>query len=87
MLMAEDESRKMFVVRYLMAALAVLAGVLVWGSAVGYLAWQIAGLAFLAVLAMQALILAHVVLAVARTRRASSRRVPGRRDQLVILPR
>ena len=76
----------MFVIRYLIAALAAMAGVLVWGNAAGYSGWTIAGLAFLVVLAMQALILAHVVIA-ARRDRNRSQGAPERPDQLVILPR
>lgn len=76
----------MFVIRYLIAALASMAGVLVWGNAAGYSGWTIAGLAFLVVLAMQALILAHVVIA-ARRSRDRGHKSPERPDQLVILPR
>lgn len=76
----------MFVIRYLIVALASMAGVLIWGNAAGYSGWTIAGLAFLVVLAMQALILAYVVIA---TRRNRDRRhkSPERPDQLVILPK
>lgn len=77
----------MFVVRYLMAALAVMAGVLAWGIAAGYSGWQIAGLAVLAVLGLQALILARVVVAAVRRARDSAHRGRKRCDQLVILPR
>ena len=76
----------MFVIRYLIAALASMAGVLVWGNAAGYSGWTIAGLALLIVLAMQALILAHVVIA-ARRNRDRGHKSPERPDQLVILPR
>lgn len=76
----------MFVIRYLIAALASMAGVLVWGNAAGYSGWTIAGLAFLVVLAMQALILVHVVIA-ARRGRDPAQKAPERPDQLVILPR
>lgn len=78
----------MFVIRYLMAALAAMSGVLVWGNAAGYSGWTIAGLAFLVVLAMQALILAHVVIAAARKGRKPAQEAPKKGpDQLVILPR
>lgn len=77
----------MFVIRYLMAALAAIAGVLVWGNAAGYSAWQIAGMAFLVVLAMQALILAHVILAASRKGRNPAQGASKGPDQLVILPR
>lgn len=77
----------MFVVRYLMVAVAVMAGILTWGSAAGYSAWQIAGMSVLAVLALQALILGYVVFAATRKGRAPSCQARNRRDQLVILPR
>lgn len=77
----------MFIVRYLMAALAVMAGILVWGIAAGYSTWHILGTAFLAALALQALILAYVVVAAARKGRSRSRGVRKRCDQLIILPR
>ena len=77
----------MFVVRYLMVAVAVMAGILTWGSAAGYSAWQIAGMSVLAVLALQALILGYVVFAATRKGRTPSRQARNRRDQLVILPR
>lgn len=77
----------MFVIRYLMAALAAMAGILVWGITAGYSAWAIAGMMALAVLALQALILAYVVVAAARKDRDPSRGRRKRRDQLVILPR
>ena len=78
----------MFVVRYLMVAVAVMAGILTWGSAAGYSAWQIAGMSVLAVLALQALILGYVVFAATRNKnRDPSRRGRKQGDQLVILPR
>ena len=81
----------MFVVRYLMAVLAVMAGISAWGIAAGHSAWQVLGMAFLSALGLQALILAYVVVAaVRRGRGPSSGSSRGRRkrcDQLVILPR
>lgn len=82
----------MFVVRYLLAALASIAGALTWGTAAEYSAWQIAGLAFLAVLVLQVLILGYVMVAAARRPRdplqaASQQGARESRDQLVILPR
>lgn len=77
----------MFVVRYLMAALAVMTGVLAWGIGAGYSGWQAAGLAVLSVLALQALILGYVAVAAARRARDSAHRGRKRCDQLVILPR
>ena len=75
----------MFVIRYLITAVAVISGVLAWSIPAGYSAWQIAGMAFLAVLALQAAILAFVIFATARRNRAGNAR--KRSDQLVILPR
>ena len=82
----------MFVVRYLMAVLAVVACIVAWGIAAGYSGWQVAGLAFLGTLALQAVILAYVGIAAARKGRGSSSgpsrgNVRKRSDQLVILPR
>ncbi|MBB1499157.1 hypothetical protein [Paracoccus sp. MC1862] len=75
----------MFVIHYLITAVAVISGLLAWAIPAGYSAWQIAGLAFVAVLALQAAILAFVVFAAARRDRACNAR--KRPDQLVILPR
>ena len=81
----------MFVVRYLMVVLAVMAGISAWGIAAGYSAWQVLGMAFLSALVLQMLILAYVaVAAIRRGRGPSGGRSRGRRkrcDQLVILPR
>lgn len=81
----------MFVVRYLMVVLAVMAGISAWGIAAGYSAWQVLGMAFLAALVLQALILAYVGIAATRRGRGPSggpsRGVRKRCDQLVILPR
>ena len=51
----------MFVVRYLMAVLAVMVGITAWGISAGYSAWQVLGMAFLSALVLQVVIasLAH----------------------------
>lgn len=81
----------MFVVRYLMVVLAVMAGISAWGIAAGYSAWQVLGMAFLAALVLQALILAYVGITVSREGRGPSggpsHGLRKRSDQLVILPR
>lgn len=86
----------MFVVRYLMAALATILGALVGGAAMGFSLWQSIGMAFLAMIFLQVLILGYVVAAAIRTTHAS-REAPPRharsrdsrqsRDQLFILPK
>ncbi|OJH43706.1 hypothetical protein IE00_15580 [Paracoccus sp. SM22M-07] len=86
----------MFVVRYLMAALATILGALVGGAAMGFSLWQSIGMAFLAMIFLQVLILGYVVAAAIRITHAS-REAPPRharsrdsrqsRDQLFSLPK
>lgn len=83
----------MFVVRYLMAALAVLVAVPAWGIWAGYSAWTIVGLSLMAVLVLQAAIIAWVVVAASRRDRHPDARAsapsPARAapDRLVVLPK
>lgn len=81
----------MFVVRYLMAALATIVGALVWGLTAGFSLWQSLGMAFLAVFFLQMLILAYVVISVGRatrpTRNVPAKRMRSLRNQLFILPK
>lgn len=81
----------MFVVRYLMAVLAVMVGITAWGISAGYSGWQILGMAFLSTVVLQVVILAYVAVAATRRGRGPSsgpsRGVRKRCDQLVILPR
>ena len=62
----------MFVVRYLMAVLAVMVGITAWGITAGYSAWQILGMAFLSALVLQVVILAYVAVAATRRGRGPS---------------
>lgn len=87
----------MFVVRYLMAALATILGALVGGATMGFSLWQSIGMAFLAMVFLQVLILIYVVVAAAirtthasreaQPRHARSRDSRQSRDQLFILPK
>lgn len=58
----------MFVVRYLMVALALVAGIVLWGVAADLGVWSILRLAGLAVLALQAGVLALVAVLALRSR-------------------
>lgn len=77
----------MFIVRYLMATLAVAGIMAGWGISAGYSFWQVLGLMFGATLVLQALILVYVGIAAHRGKHGSGRGVRKRSDQLVILPR
>lgn len=76
----------MFVIRYMVVAIAVLGAVVAWGVGAQHSLWQIIGMAAAAVFGLQMMILAYVAWAVARTPDAR-RRCPGARRHLVILPR
>ncbi len=79
----------MFILRYLMVALAVAFTTAVWGISAGCSVWQVLGLMFAATLALQALIVGWVGIAAHRRKQLgpSGRGVRKRSDQLVILPR
>lgn len=81
----------MFVIRYLIAALATIVAVLIGGDAMGYSLWQSAGMSFLAMVLLQVVILGYVIVVAIRSTRAS-RDVPPKdarkpRSQLFILPK
>ena len=63
----------MFVVRYLVVAVAMVCGIVVWGLIGGLGLWQIAGIAGAAVLALQAAVLAYIAVLALRN---GSRRPP-----------
>lgn len=88
----------MFVIRYLIAALATGTATLILCIWVGYSVWQSIMMALLAAFALQGLVLAYVVFATIRKMRDQSpradtapqpgeRSVPPARDQLFILPK
>ena len=57
----------MFVVRYLMAVLAVMVGITAWGITAGYSAWQTLGMAVLSDMVLQMESLAYVAVAATST--------------------
>lgn len=77
----------MFVVRYLMVAVVAIVAVAAGGIVAGFSAWAVAGMALLALLVMQAGIVAYVV--VDATRRDPRPPVPAARrsNHVVVLPR
>lgn len=81
----------MFVIRYLMAALLTIVGALIMGDATGLSLAQSIGMAFLAVVFLQVLIVGYVIVTAIRTTRASKnalqRNAPQPRNQLFILPK
>lgn len=77
----------MFIVRYLMVALAVAGIVAGWGISAGYGFWQVLGLMFGATMVLQILMLVYVGVAAYHRKHGSCRSARKRSDQLVILPR
>lgn len=61
----------MFVICYLLAALTTTAVALIGGAAAGYSAWESLGMALLAVVFLQMVILGYVILATIRNTRGS----------------
>ena len=76
----------MFVIRYMMVALALLGAVVAWGIGAQHSFWQIMGIAAAATFGLQMMVLVYVAWAAARTgeSRPSS---PDTRPHLVVLPR
>lgn len=70
----------MFIICYLLAALTTTAVALIGGAAAGYSAWESLGMALLAVVFLQMVILGYVILATIRNTRGS------RATRPVILP-
>jgi len=81
----------MSVIRYLMATLATIMGALVLGGVMGFSMWQNLAMAVCAVVFLQMLILAYVVVISVRATRATrkdpSKRTGKLRRQLFILPK
>lgn len=79
----------MFVIRYLMVALAILSATLAFGLGAGLGGWQIAGLMALVALALQAGVVGYVALLAFRPRPSQRDRAKDRqhRSHLVILPK
>lgn len=81
----------MFVICYLLAALTTIAGALIGGAATGYSVWESLGMALLAVVFLQTLILGYVVATTIRNTRGSRdarpRTAQKSRNQLFILPK
>ncbi len=74
----------MFVIRYMMVAVALHGAVVAWGVGAQHSFWQIIGMAAAATLALQVVILAYIAWAVVRTQ---GPRRPDPHPHLVILPR
>lgn len=81
----------MFVVRYLVAAFAVLIGALIGGATTGFSLWQSLGMALLAMVFLQILILGYVIVTTIRStktpRKASRKQTQETLAQLFILPK
>lgn len=79
----------MFVIRYLMVALAILSATLAFGLGAGLGGWQIAGLMALVALALQAGVIGYVALLAFRPRpwRGGMARSRLHGSHLVILPK
>ncbi|RJE78710.1 hypothetical protein [Paracoccus sp. JM45] len=82
----------MFVVRYLIAAIVTIVLALIGGIAMDYSVWTSIGIAFIAVVFLQILILGYVVFAMIKKTRASKDAVVPKdaletRPQLFILPK
>ncbi|ARJ68960.1 hypothetical protein [Paracoccus contaminans] len=79
----------MFVIRYLMVALAVLSATLAFGLGAGLGGWRIAGLMALVALALQAGVVGYVALLAFRPRpwRGDTAKSGLHNSHLVILPK
>lgn len=78
----------MFVICYLLAALTTTAVALIGSSVAGYSAWESLGMALLAVVFLQMVILSYVILATIRNTRGSrATRPKTARNQLSIQPK
>lgn len=78
----------MFVICYLLAALTTTAVALIGSSVAGYSAWESLGMALLAVVFLQMVILSYVILAAIRNTRGSrATRPKTARNQLSIQPK
>ena len=76
----------MFVIRYMVVAIAVLGAVVAWGIGAEHSFWQIIGMVAAATLALQVVVLVYIAWAVVRTR-GPRRPNPDPHPHLVILPR
>ena len=81
----------MFIICYLSVALTTIAGALIGGTMTGYSAWESLGMALLAMVFLQMLILGYVVATAIRNTRVSRGTLPRTahelRNEVFILPK